>query len=273
MVTVERNVYIVSDTGGTAEVIPVTPDFESTHKVPIVDTTIRHDDEHTGNICALTVRDALSVPAMGHNLIPPFTTRKGRINARTTPKFQVEDLSIDYHSVYFPMDNLRMTLKLHGMFSYFPKTKPSINTLKDSDQVLLLTPDGDFEGNLIEKKDRVNIIISDIGSSKRMEIETVVSEHEMTLIDKLYHQEHSGIDSVDGILADLLVRDDDIRNYEMSIRSYNKMVNEHLDDTSISTTITEAMTEDLSIGDDIEDVTDSDLEIESLMGELDSVIK
>ena len=43
------------------------------------------------------------------------------------------------------------------------------------------------------------------------------------------------------------------------------MFNECLDDSSIRASITEAMNEDSSIGDSIEDANDSDLEIESLM--------
>ena len=47
------------------------------------------------------------------------------------------------------------------------------------------------------------------------------------------------------------------------------MVNECLEDAGISTEITEDMTEDSSIGDDIEDITILCLEIESLTKEVD----
>ena len=50
----------------------------------------------------------------------------------------------------------------------------------------------DFEGNLVEKKDRVIMMMSDAGSSERIEIEAVVSEIKMVLIDELYYQDHSG---------------------------------------------------------------------------------
>ena len=82
----------------------------------------------------------------------------------------------------------------------------SIGMLNESEQVLLLIPYGPwdlhktsyseiekimlyFEGNLVEKKDRVRIIISDIGSRKRMEREAVTSNLDTTLIEKIYHQE------------------------------------------------------------------------------------
>ena len=51
------------------------------------------------------------------------------------------------------------------------------------------------------------------------------------------------------------------------------MVTERLDNSSISTAITEAMTEDSSIGENIEDAADWDIEIEILMKEPYSLIE
>ena len=59
-------------------------------------------------------------------------------------------------------------------------------------------------------------MMSNIGSSKRMKREATI-ELQMTLIDKFYHQENSENDSVDGILADLTVRDGAISYYNMSM--------------------------------------------------------
>ena len=137
------------------------------HQVPIVDADVRHDDECVGERHMLTLRDNLSVPSMDHNLIPPFLTRKVEINVRTTTNFQIEDSSIDDHSEYFPKESLRTRLKLNDMFSYFPSTKLSVCMLNESDQELLLKPDGplnlhkidcsemqdrmlDLEGNLVK---------------------------------------------------------------------------------------------------------------------------
>ena len=56
-----------------------------------------------------------------------------------------------------------------------------------------------------------------------MEREEVASKIEMTLIDDLHHQECSEYDSVDEIIADLLVRDSTISHYKISIVSCNKI--------------------------------------------------
>ena len=64
---------------------------------------------------------------------------------------------------------------------------------------------------------------------------------------------------------DLLAIDGSISHCKVPIGSCNKIFNEHLDNVSISIAVTEAMIEDSSIGDDFEDETDSDLEIERLI--------
>ena len=75
-----------------------------------------------------------------------------------------------------------MSLKLYSDLSCFSSKKPPIDALNQSDQMLLLTPNGpsnlqkidysdmdesmfDFEVNLVEKKDRVIIMMSDVWSS------------------------------------------------------------------------------------------------------------
>ena len=63
------------------------PDYESTYQVPIVNSSIRHAVECTGESCALIVRNKLSVPGMDHNVIPSFTIREVGINTRSVPKF------------------------------------------------------------------------------------------------------------------------------------------------------------------------------------------
>ena len=61
--------------------------------------------------------------------------------------------------------------------------------------------------------------MSDAGSNKRMKRDAVVSNVDMTLIDKLFYQENSRCDSVYRSLIDLLVRDSAIMHYKVSIGS------------------------------------------------------
>ena len=86
MVVVGRNVAIINDTGRRAEVSPFTPDYDSLHSVPIADAAIRYDCPFSGDTFLLIVRNALSVPAMDHNLIPSFIIREAGVDIRCTPK-------------------------------------------------------------------------------------------------------------------------------------------------------------------------------------------
>ena len=56
MVVVGKIYQSTSDAGRTVEFIPVVPDYESTYQVPIVNSTIRHGGECTGESCALIVK-------------------------------------------------------------------------------------------------------------------------------------------------------------------------------------------------------------------------
>ena len=59
----------------------------------------------------------------------------------------------------------------------------------------------------------------------------------------------------------------------MCAGSCDKIINEHLDYASISTPTNKSMNKDSSFGDNLEDVADSDLEIDNLMREPCPVIE
>ena len=70
---------------------------------------------------------------MSKNLIPPFIIREVGIVINDTPKIQVDDLSVEDHSIYFPEEKSRMPLSLWGVLSYLPTPKPSVETLNACD--------------------------------------------------------------------------------------------------------------------------------------------
>ena len=91
----------------------------------------------------LVDRDVTSMPTIDHSITPQFKKRKVGINVRIAPlKFQVEDASICKCCVCFLKDHWRTPMRLHGIFSYFPPTNASIETLNKSDRELFLTPNG-----------------------------------------------------------------------------------------------------------------------------------
>ena len=145
MVVVGKHAAMTND--ASRKVSPFTPDYESLSKVPIVDAAIRHDCPHSGETYLLIVRNALSVPAMDHNLIPPFIMGEAGVDVKCVPKIQCKNPEEEDHSVYFKEEGLRMPLRLHGVFSYFPSSKPSNELLNDCTKALLLTLDGTWNPN------------------------------------------------------------------------------------------------------------------------------
>ena len=142
MPVVGKNCTVLCETGRTVDINVYLPDYP-VRQVPVVDAAIRYDDPYDGVIRYFIIRNALHVPSMDNNLIPPFVMREAGIAVNDTPKIHVLDPGVDDHSLYFAEFKYRIPLSLHGIFSYFPSSKPSIAELNDSEEVniYVLTPD------------------------------------------------------------------------------------------------------------------------------------
>ena len=204
MVVIGGHAAVVNKTGLTAQVSPFTPDYEALSEVPIVDAVITYDCPYTDKSVMLVFRNALYVPAMEHHLVPPFIMREAGLIVNEAPKIQVTNPSIENHSIYFPSDSYRIPLSLWGIFSYFPCRCPTDLELNECNNVQLMTPDGsrwnphsdvyarneenmlDWEGQLVEKKDRVRILIEDIdvGSMDGNCNDMSISAVEVSLVDR-----------------------------------------------------------------------------------------
>ena len=136
---------VVSTTGRHATVTPFSGTLPSMEKVEIADVAMAFDDPITSRTFILVMRNALHIPTMGHNLIPPFLLREAGLYVDETPKFQLaERASIDNHCVYDPETGLRIHLQLNGIFSYF-KTRPLTEMEQmhwEDYDIVFLTPDG-----------------------------------------------------------------------------------------------------------------------------------
>ena len=106
--------------------------------VPIVDAAVAYDCPIMNVTYILVARN---VPSMTHNLIPPFILREAGIMVNDTAKIHVIDPTIEDHSVFFPKVNLRISLALEGIFSYFPTRKPTTDDLLNGVRVTI-TPEG-----------------------------------------------------------------------------------------------------------------------------------
>ena len=80
---------------------------------------------------------------MTYNLILPFILDESELEVDTKPKIHSKNLSVDSHSIFDTATELRIPLKLRGIFSYFTSrslTSEEIQDCKSYDTVYL-TPD------------------------------------------------------------------------------------------------------------------------------------
>ena len=105
-------------------------------KIKVVDAAVQYDCEHTGETYTLVLRNALHVPSMKHNLLPPFISRQAGMVVNDTPKIQVNEPTIDDHSIAFSETGFQIPLSLWGIFSYFPTSKPTVLTMTECEQHL-----------------------------------------------------------------------------------------------------------------------------------------
>jgi len=200
MPVVGRHAYVISDTGRTAEVNAFTPDYKAMN-VRIVDAAVKYECPYEGRNYILVIRNALHVPSMKNNLIPPFILREAGVQVHDTPKIQCDGPTEEDHSIYFPDTEKRIPLSLWGVFSYFPTSKPTADEMMDTDDVYLLTPSRwnphcdsyatneenmlDWQGNMIERKDRAQYLLSDIIEDSMMSSALYISSVEYNMIDDM----------------------------------------------------------------------------------------
>ena len=142
-----RAVHVLAESGRTINVNAFTPDLPQI-ELPIVDCAFIYDSPTSGERILCVAQDAIYAPNMDHNLVPPFMLREAGVEVSTTPKCQTKEPDESTHSLYWPKQEIRIPLSLHGIFSYFSTRKPTILELEDESlQVIKLTPDGVWEPN------------------------------------------------------------------------------------------------------------------------------
>ena len=201
MVVMGKNCVILEDTGAVVDVKPFTPDYKPTTNAKIVDAAVRHVCEYTGVERVLVFRNCIHFPSMNHNLVPPFIMREKGIIVNDIPKIHLDDPSVEDHSIYIKKYDVRIPLKLKGIFSYFETSIPSEELLSNTDEIYDMTPVKwnphcesyaeneesmlDWEGNMKEPQHRKKILLSEIDPDKDLEESLNVSSVENTHIDSL----------------------------------------------------------------------------------------
>ena len=199
MPVVGKHAYIIAETGKTVDVSPFTPDYKLL-TVPLVDATVKYDNPYNGKTYILVLRNALYVPSMEHNLIPPFMLREMGATVNDIPKIHKEDPTVDDHAITFVETGFRIPLSLWGIFSYFPTSKPAHDDLLNPNEVYILSPATwnphsdaysaneesmlDWEGNMQPKKDcQHRIVLDDVEDDANMVASLSITPLEQEAID------------------------------------------------------------------------------------------
>ena len=83
---------------------------------------------------------------MEHNLLPPIMMCLNGLLVYECPKFLCPNPTIETHSIFFPTENTRLTLALHGTTSYISTRRPKLTSEINEHTNLVLTsenPDWD----------------------------------------------------------------------------------------------------------------------------------
>ena len=100
MVVVGQDCTIFDDTGLTCTVNAFTKSAGRLEKVPIVDAVVAYDCPLQAKTFLLLMRNALYVPEIHVNLLPPFIVRETGLQINECPKSQANDPTIDTHALY-----------------------------------------------------------------------------------------------------------------------------------------------------------------------------
>ena len=145
MAVAGANVSIISKSGLIATVTPFSPDLPAMDDVEIGDVAMVWEDPRTGIPYILVMRNALLIPTMDHNLIPPFLIREAGLFLDETPKYHASLPTVSNHSIIDSDTGMHIHLDLNGIFSYFLTRKLTLDEMESWDQypVVFLTPDAD----------------------------------------------------------------------------------------------------------------------------------
>ena len=99
MVVVGNDCTIFDDTGLTCAVNAFTKSAGKLHKVPIVHAVVAYDCTLQAKTFHLLFRNALHIPEINVNLLPPFIVREAGLQLNECPKFQAQDPTKNTHAL------------------------------------------------------------------------------------------------------------------------------------------------------------------------------
>ena len=167
---------------------------------------MQYDSPYNGKSYILVVRNALHVPSMCNNLLPPFMLREAGITVNNKAKIHMMNPMAEDHAIIFPETGFRIPMMLWGIFSCFPTMKLTVDALQAGNNVYILTPTTwdshtyvhatnedsmlDWEVNVKEKRQLVSQVVLEDVADHINASSLIISVIEMKAIDEeMMHHE------------------------------------------------------------------------------------
>ena len=113
MVVVGKHITIIARTGKSCEVQAFSSECDTLREIAIVNEAVGYDCTETGKAWVLILKNALYVPTMERNLIPPFIIREAGLQVNNVPRIHCgEDLHDDSLCIICKDAGLKMPLRL-----------------------------------------------------------------------------------------------------------------------------------------------------------------
>ena len=133
---VGRNSLIIQDFNRPVDVTGYDPTLGVKRSLRTVSAALAYDDPGDGHTVILVIHQAIHVPTMQHNLITPMQLRMNDVQVREIPRFLTDHSDEDSHSIVIPDIEdgppYKIPLSLHGIVSYFPTRRPTIQEFNGS---------------------------------------------------------------------------------------------------------------------------------------------
>jgi hypothetical protein len=120
MVVAGSDCTVIATSGHHATVTLFSSNLSMMDVVKIGDVALVYNDPLSLLTYLLVMRNALLIPMMDHNSIPPLLIRLAGLQVDETPKHQMASPTVDNHAIYDLETGMHIHFKLNGIFSYFP---------------------------------------------------------------------------------------------------------------------------------------------------------
>ena len=143
MVAVGHQAYVISHTNQFVNVQAFTDEVTGLRDIPVVDAAIGYDCPYSGETYILALKNALCVPSMSHNLVPPFILREAGLRDNDKPKIHCKDPSVENHSLFHEESGLRIPFTMDETLTVFPTRALTDKEIEQAEvySTIYLTPD------------------------------------------------------------------------------------------------------------------------------------